>query len=86
MERLIPWVFKYHDIAKAKCTRFSPKEESEFKDLFYHFSCYRAELNELNPVQISLFLKPDEKVTLPTQNSVSPIPRYDVEGFDADYL
>ncbi|GLB23590.1 hypothetical protein AtubIFM61612_004185 [Aspergillus tubingensis] len=42
VERLIPWVFKHHDIAKANCTRFWPKEEPEFKDFFYHFSCYRA--------------------------------------------
>ncbi|OJZ81909.1 hypothetical protein ASPFODRAFT_84841 [Aspergillus luchuensis CBS 106.47] len=32
VERLIPWVFKHHDTAKANCTRFWPKEESEFKD------------------------------------------------------
>ncbi|RAK83712.1 hypothetical protein BO79DRAFT_277545, partial [Aspergillus costaricaensis CBS 115574] len=72
VERLIPWVFKHHDIAKANCTRFWPKEESDFKDFFYHFSCYRAELDELDPVQIPLFLKPDEKVTLPRQNWETP--------------
>ncbi|RAH56790.1 hypothetical protein BO85DRAFT_488964 [Aspergillus piperis CBS 112811] len=72
VKRLIPWVFKHHDIAKANCTRFWPKEESKYRDFFYHFSCYRAELNELDPVQIPVFLRPGEKITLPRQNWETP--------------
>lgn len=72
MEKLTPWVFKHGEFAEEMCTRYWPKHESEFKDFFGRFFCYRANLNDPNPVQIPGFLKIDEKATLPRKKWETP--------------